>query len=307
MNPLQQHLFKALGLFLLCYSSCQTEVALPEFPYEPRVVIQGIMEPGFVPVVYLNHTVPYLSGTTDPAKLVVRNADVTILTEAETETLILDSVFLPLDCKYSYFYKGTRVIRRDTDYTLLISTAEKTYTATTSTGLTPVTIDEVSYTPAFKDLYGEHEGVITWFTDVAGETNYYRFEMSRLVDRSSRDVTGNKRDLLVPCLEEGESMMFTEVGRSVYHDKNQDGKQIKLIIEPALTHTVPVTIYVRIQTIDKATYDFYEQLDNQKLSQYNPFVEPVFLREGQFGKGAVGFFGSVVRSDSIRFEMPPDD
>ncbi|MEX1238334.1 MAG: DUF4249 family protein [Cyclobacteriaceae bacterium] len=286
---------------------CQQEVALPHLPYEERVVIQGIMEPDSVPIVYFNRTVPYLSGITDPALLVIRDASMVITSPGESDQLFPDSVFLPLDCKYSYFYKGNIPVKVNTSYTLLIASGPYTYSATTATSPRPVNIDKVSYTPAFKDLYGEHEGVITYFTDIPGEEHYYRFEMTRLVDRSSRDVTGNSRDLLVPCMEEGESMLFTEVGRSVYHDREQEGKQIKLIIEPALTHTTPVTIYVRIQTIDKAIYDFYDQLDNQKLSQYNPFVEPIFIREGQFGKRAVGYFGSMVRSDSVKFEMPPDD
>ena len=287
--------------------NCQTEVDLPQAPYDSRVIIQGIMEPDSVPIVYLNRTVPYLSGSTDPAKLAIRNATVTIGAEGETDHLKFDSMHLPLDCKYSYFYKGTIPARPNTTYTLEIIDGSKTYTTTTRTSLTPTTIDEVSYTPAFKDLYGEHEGVITYFTDNANETNYYRFEMTRKADLSSRDVTGNNRDLLVPCLEEGDTIMFTEIGRSVYNDKNLQGQQIKLVIEPALTHTVVVVIYVRIQSIDKATHDFYEQLDGQKISQYNPFVEPVFIKNGQFGKEAVGFFGSMIRSEAVRFEMPLDD
>ena len=151
-----------------------------------------------------------------------------------------------MDCKYAYFYKGKIPAVRHASYALEIIDRGKTYTATTTTFLTPVTIDEVSYTPAFKDLYGEHEGVITYFRDNPDEENYYRFEMTRKVDVNSRDVTGNNRDLLVPCLKEGDTIRFTEVGRSVYDDKNLQGQQVKLVIEPALTHTVVVLIHVRI-------------------------------------------------------------
>lgn len=293
-----------VGLIGIC---CQNEVPLPQLPYDERVIIQGVVEPDSVPIVYLNRTVPYLSGTTNPAQLVVRNAIVTVSTVETTDNLFLDSVFLPMDCNYAYFYKGNIPVERNTTYQLNIIDGAKTYSASASTTLTPVVIDKVSYTPAFKDLYGEHEGVIIYFKDVPGEENFYRFQMRRKVDRSVRDVTGNNRDLLVPCINEGDTIMFTEVGRSVYHDRNLQGQQIKLVIEPALTHMVNVMIDIRIQTIDKATYDFYDQLDGQKLSQYNPFVEPVFIRAGQFGKDAVGFFGSMVRSDSVRFEMPLDD
>lgn len=294
------------GLVIALYS-CQTEVDFPQLPYDARVVIQCIMEPDSVPVVYLNRTVPYLSGTTDPAKLVIRNASVKIHSDGETDHLLLDSLYLPLDCRYAYFYRGKIAARRNVTYRLDIIDRGKAYTATTTTSLTPVAIDEVSYTPAFKDLYGEHEGVITYFMDNPDEENYYRFEMTRKADISSRDVTGNNRDLLVPCLEEGDTIDFTEVGRSVYNDKNLQGQQVKLVIEPALTHTVVVLIHVRIQSVDKSTYDFYKQLDDQKLSQYNPFVEPIFINPGQFGKEAVGFFGSMIRSEAMEFVMPADN
>ena len=59
-----------------------------------------------------------------------------------------------------------------------------------------------------------------------------------------------------------------------------------------------------MQTIDKAMYDFYDQIDKQKLAQYNPFVEPIFLRDGQFGSKAIGFFGCSVRSSGVAFVFP---
>lgn len=305
LNPFK-NAFWLTGIAALTFS-CQNEIELPQLPYEDKAIIQGIVEPDSVPIVYFNRTVPFLSGTTDPAELVIRNASVIVSSVEDSDQLFLDSVYLPIDCKYSYFYKGTIKVKKNLTYTLQIINGTKTYTATTTTSLAPVTINRVSYTPAFKDLYGEHEGVITYFTDIPGEDNYYRFEMTRKVDRSTRYVTGNLRDLLVPCLQEGDTIVFTETGRSVYTDKNLQGQQITLVIEPALTHTVKVTIFVRIQTIDKFTYDFYDQIDGQKLAQYNPFVDPVFIQGGQFGEDAFGFFGSIVRSDSVRFEMPLDD
>ena len=104
--------------------------------------------------------------------------------------------------------------------------------------------------------------------------------------------------------------MYRELGRSVFSDQNLTGSQINMIIEPALSHgpdTLAGTFVsglVRIQTLDKATYDFYEQTDRQKLGVSNPFVEPTFLVEGQFGKDAFGFFGSLVRSEPVMFVFP---
>ena len=135
-----------------------------------------------------------------------------------------------MDCKYTYFYRGKIAAERNKTYTLEIIDGGKTYTATTTTSLTPVTIDKVSYTPAFKDLYGEHEGVITYFTDNPSEENYYRFEMTRKADVNSRDVTGNNRDLLVPCLKKGIQLILPRLGAQFMTIKIFRGNKSNLLL-----------------------------------------------------------------------------
>ena len=293
---------------LILFLTCQQEIVLPDLPYESRVIIQGFIEPDSVPVVYFNRAVPYISGTTNPAELVIRHARIIVGSVDEEDVLELDSTFVHMDCRYSYFYKGHIPVKMNTRYTLEIVDGAKTYTASATTALSPVTIDSVGYTPSFKDLYGAHEGIITWFNDIPDEENYYRFEMLREIDSTVRDVTlaDKNKPFVKPCLG-GDSVMFIEVGRSVYNDLTLQGSQIKIVIEPAITHFVPTEVFVRIETIDKTMYEFYDQIDEQKLSQYNPFVEPVFIRDGQFGKDAVGFFGSMIKSKAVRFEVPADD
>jgi hypothetical protein len=280
--------------------NCTKEIVLPQLPYDGRVSIQGIVEPDSIPRVYFNRTVPYLTGSTNTADLVIRNAIVKISSLGESDILSLDSTYDKVDCRYLYFYNGNVKARKNMSYTLEINDGLKTYTATATTSIVPVTIDSVSYTATFKDLYGEHEGVLTYFKDILNETNYYRYEMLRSVDSTVR--RGEKK-LYGSCLG-GESINYRELGRSVYSDQNLEGQQIKLVIEPAFSHTAGLVGYVRVQAIDKATYEFYDQIDRQKLGQYNPFVEPFFLKEGQFGKDAIGFFGARVKSEPVKFIFP---
>ncbi|MDQ6903819.1 MAG: hypothetical protein M3139_12510, partial [Bacteroidota bacterium] len=61
--------------------------------------------------------------------------------------------------------------------------------------------------------------------------------------------------------------------------------------------------YVSLQSVDKNIFNFYDNLDRQKLAQYNPFVEPVFIIPGQF-KDAIGVFGAYAVSDSVLFVYP---
>ncbi|MEO6406376.1 MAG: hypothetical protein ABIY51_00165 [Ferruginibacter sp.] len=55
--------------------------------------------------------------------------------------------------------------------------------------------------------------------------------------------------------------------------------------------------------VDKNIFNFYDNLDRQKLAQFNPFVEPVFIIPGQF-KDAIGVFGAYAVSDSVLFVYP---
>lgn len=285
---------------------CQKEIFIPQPFYAGKVSIQGIVEPDSIPIIYLNRTVPYLTGTTNTSELVIRNATVKISTVNESDLLSLDSTYSKVDCRYNYFYRGNSKAKANTVYTLEILVGQKMYTATASTQLSRVTIDSVTYTPIFKDLYGEHEGVIAYFKDIASENNYYRYEMFRAVDSTVR--RGEKK-LYGSCLA-NDTVMFLELGRSVYNDQNLEGLQIKIVAEPALSHKADtsrgyfVKGLVRIQTLDRATYEFYDQIDRQKLGVNNPFVEPSFLKEGQFGKDAFGFFGSRIRSEPILFIFP---
>ena len=286
--------------------SCQKEIFIPQAPYEGKVSIQGIVEPDSIPIVYFNRTVPYLTGSSNTTDLVIRNALIKISSLGESDILKLDSTYSKVDCRYNYFYKGSIKSKINTTYSLEIIDDLKTYSATASTTLSNVTIDSVTYTPIFKDVYGEHEGVITYFKDIPNETNYYRYEMFRAVDSTVR--RGEKK-LYGSCLA-NDTVMFRELGRSVYSDLNLEGLQIKIVAEPALSHTANpakgyyVKGWVRIQSLDNAAYQFYDQIDRQKLGVFNPFVEPFFLREGQFGKDAFGFFGSRIRSKPILFTFP---
>ena len=64
------------------------------------------------------------------------------------------------------------------------------------------------------------------------------------------------------------------------------------------------TGWVFIQSLDKNSAEFYKDLDDQLQAIQNPFIEPVFINTKI--KNAIGFFGSAVLSDSVRFIYPVD-
>lgn len=287
-------------LVAIFISSCQKDISIPQPPYDSKLSIQSLIEPDSLPKVYVFHTVPYFDPKIFNAQLVLREATVKIIGGGNTDVLHLDSIYDKVNCDYNFWFVGTIPILNNTDYTLDIFYNNETYTATATTNLLAATIDSVSYVQKFNDLYGEHEGVITYFKDVISQTNYYRYEMIRPIDASLKHAS---IALSTACLG-SDTVMVLEYGRSVYNDINLEGQQIKIVVEPAYTHRDGIQTKVRITTIDKHAYDFLDQIDKQKLGVYNPFVEPVFLTDGQFGSKAIGFFGSMKRSATVDFTFP---
>lgn len=280
--------------------SCQKNITLTPPTYYSKVSIQSLLEPDSLPAVYFNRTVPYFDKKVNFGDLVVRNARVKIQSSVATDSLRLDSTYDKIYCDYVYFYKGSKPIRRNETYTLNIRSEGETYTATAQTNIIPPVIDSTGYTYNFNDLYGAHEGVIVYFKDVPSQANYYRFEMVRQVD-SSRERAFAKN--ISACIGR-DTVTVHELGRSVYKDEGLSGRQIKIVIEPAYSHKKGTKGIVSVQSMDKNAYDFFDQLDRQKLAQYNPFVEPVFLKDGQFGNKAIGYFSAMAHSDPVKFVFP---
>ena len=291
-------------LSTILFFSCEKNITITPPAYQDKLSIQSMLEADSVPVVYFNRAVPYFGTDLSLQALVIRNAIIKITSNGITDSLKFDSIYSKTYCQYDYYYKGSIPVQLNKTYALTLVNGADTYIATANTNFSKATIDSTSFTPVFKDLYGEHEGVIVYFKDLPSQVNYYRYEMVRYVDTSTK-LAGPKLPASA-CLAKNrkDSALIHELGRSVYSDFGQTGQQIKIVIEPAYTHKEGTRGKIYIQTIDKNAYDFFDQLDKQKLAQYNPFVEPVFLREGQFGSKAIGYFSAMVKSSSINYIFP---
>jgi hypothetical protein len=284
------------------FFSCEKTITITPPPYLSRPSIQCMLEPDSLPHVYFNRTVPYFNENLLFKDLIIRNAQIKIQSSLGTDSLQLDSVYDKSFCQYNYYYKGNTTVQLNNTYTLTVINGADNFTANCQTSQLQPAIDSTGYTPAFTDLYGEHEGVIVYFKDIPAQANYYRYQMDRYADTSTLQAFVKAK--ASACLVGRDSALFHELGRSVYADNEIQGQQIKIVIEPAYTHINGTRGIVYIQAIDKNAYDFFDQLDKQKLTQRNPFVEPVFLRDGQFGSKAVGYFSSMVKSNGVLFIFP---
>ena len=294
---------KSIKLFLIIaltvLFACQKDIKLKPAQYDSQLSIECILIPGQIPQLFLQSSVPFFSPNTTPSQLFVRGASVSI-TGSFTDNLTTDSVFDKFRCRWIPFYKGAIPSQSGQTYHLSVTYDDKTYTASTTINQPKVSISTTSYVAEFHDVYGAHEGVIINFTDIAGSENFYRYQMSRAIDSS---VYGSSSlGLIHSTCTNGALFYIREVSRSIYFDKGLDGQSMQLIVEPAYGHSQNDTAFVFVQSLDKNSAEFYDNLDKQKLAQYNPFIEPVFLKTKI--AGCIGIFGSAVVSDSLLFVYP---
>lgn len=288
-------------LFIVLVSilaSCEKTVDVKPLPYDSKLSIQCMLLPGTAPVLYLNNSVPYFDKKISNRDLFVRGALVTIATGSSIDTLRPDSLLNKVFCQFEYFYKGKVITQSGSTYSLKVLAGSKAFTSTTTTNQSKAAITGVTYVSNFTDVYGEHEGVTVRFTDKPGEENFYRYQLSRKIDNT---VDYGESGIHSLCTN-GEKFPIQEIGRAVYNDKNKDGLPMSFTAEPVYKHKANDTAYVLLQTMDRESADFFDALDRQKLSAYNPFVEPVFLKTKI--EGCIGVFGAYTVSDSVLFVYP---
>ncbi len=305
MNVYSKHSRWMLSIMLgLLAVGCQKAITVEQQPYTPKISIEGLLQPGAIPKIYINRTVPFFRAveTQTASNLFVRDAEVMVASGGTVDFFRADSTFNRFFCRWEPFYIGTTEIRDNTQYELRVVHQGRTYTATTMTNLPTVKIDSVSYTDAFTDIYGGHEGVIVDFMDLLNQDNQYRFYTTRPL--TNKHETTDDLEYSSTCLPDGEFVEITEVSRFVYFDDNLDGAPVRFVAEPAYTQFKGDESLVYIQSIDEQVAFFYDTLDRQHEANINPFTEPVFLYTNI--EGAIGVFGAVNLSDPVRFIFPED-
>jgi hypothetical protein len=291
--------FLFASILATAFFGCVKNVAIKPPSYTPKLSVQSLITPGDTPKVYLYRTVPYLDAKITARELFVTDASVTMSGGGTAISFRIDSSFNNIRCEYDYFWKGDRAIMSNTTYALSINTNGKILAASAVTNQRKAAIDSVGYIPSYKDLYGEHEGVMIHFKDIPGAGDNYRYRMGRNIF----DSVVHAETEVSPCTI-GRLNYVEEIGRSVYSDQALDGQDMSFVFEPTFTHKQGQEAYITLQTLDKNLFMFYDNLDRQKLAQFNPFVEPVFIQPGQFGSEVIGVFGAYAVSDSVKFVYP---
>ncbi|MFC1618809.1 DUF4249 domain-containing protein [Candidatus Neomarinimicrobiota bacterium] len=280
---------------MLLLSNCDKSITIDLDSHESQLSVECILEPNRVPELFLGRTVGYFDTLTTNLDIFVADAFVTISGARRIDTLVVKNEFDHYLCRPRYLYRGSIPISPGREYNLIIVHDGKRYEAVTQMTVPAVQIDSISFIQEFSDIYGQHEGVVVSFTDIPGQRNYYRYRMDRVLSESQEDI--------VNCTEE--PYQATEIGRSLFFDTNIDGASLTIVIEPVFKHEEGDTAYILLQTLDKTTAQYYDDMDNQKESKENPFIEPIFINSN-IG-GAFGIFGASNFSTPIEFIYPEEE
>ena len=272
----------------------------PSTAFTGQLYIESILYPGEAPRVYLSRSLPFFDPGVTPQEIFARGATVTISSSLSTETLLADSTFDKFRCRWVPFYEGSIPTQYGESYNLMVVYDGKPYNASTTIDQDKVEIESVEYIAEFFDIFGGHDGVIITLTDPEGPGHFYRYQMNRTVTGEVNHV--DVLEGLIDDCTQGEVYAVTDLGRIIFSDENVDGQRLELLIEVAFEYVKDDSTYVFIQSLDKSTAEFLTELDEQSQAILNPFIEPIFL-ESKI-EGAIGFFGSAVRSDSVLFVYP---
>ena len=285
-------LTSALALML---GACEKEITVAVPETEPRLVVEGTIEPGEPPIIILTRTQSFFAPTdlSSFAGLFVKNAVVIVSNGLVTDTL--DMV-----CSS-------------------ILTEEQILLAAEATGLDPqllATVDICLYSTTDQAIFGEEGGVYDLRIEAEGKTLTSTTTIVpavpldslwfRLIDQDGSDgddstgflwarsfdppAPNNFYRVMTRRLNTGEDgaaldATFAAPLGSTSNDQYFNGQAIEFIIsrgsssfsdpeDRGSTFKRGDTVAVKLISLDKASYDFYRSYENNVATQGDLFTQP---------------------------------
>jgi hypothetical protein len=284
-------------IFTFLFVSCEREIEVKLPPAEDKVVIEGFLEQGTPPLVFITKSMGYFEPTdlTTIQNIIIRDAAVTMSVNGQEIDLELFCIsqlspsLLPLVSEltglsetqlisFNYcFYTTLNPAffgKIGSSYGLKINHNKREYTSTTTIP-EPVPLDSLW----FKLRDPERPEGIIWykFTDPANVYNAYRIYSKRL----------------------GKDSNYTPVSGSVFEDKFFDGKPIEAYYYPgrrgqedyrSLLVVEGDTVVTKFCSIDADAFRFLRDFTTSINSNGNPFAAPSTIATNIKG-GALGYWG----------------
>lgn len=273
-------------LFIIVFSSCEKAINLQPESQMPLLVVDGNIENGKPPYIFLSTSLDYFSSI-NPALLlqsIVTTATVTLSDGTKTDTL--QKLTQPLIPGVDITYYGSDTSNpanavlgaEGKTYTLTVYYNNNIYTAITTIPVVAKKIDSLWWKPApfIKDDTTKVVGMAR-LTDPKGYGNYIRY------------------------FTKVNSESFLPGAFSVFDDQVIDGTTYIAQVDKGIDRNQEIeredygyfkrgdTVTVKFANIDKATYNFWRTLEFSYQSVGNPFSSPVKVLSN-VSNGALGVF-----------------
>lgn len=298
------------ALILLLSGSCTTDISIPLPQGEPAVVVEGYIEPGLPPVVFLSRSVPYF-GDLSPAAFAstqLRGAEVKVTEGSNTVTLqevalsslppelrtflgsafgldynqLIDSLGLEL-----YFYTNTGLLGQvGRSYQLSVQAPGVSISATTSIpALNPV--DSIIINPHPQpQRYDTLYSLSVKYSDPPGRRNFIRYFTRRNQEPFFPGYFSSVLD---------DRSLFNVDGQSFTFPIERGWDPVAVIDQELYIYFVAGdTVTLRWCAIDEAHHGFWSSLEFDQASVGNPFASPVIIRSNI--QGGLGIWGGYAAS-----------
>jgi len=243
--------FFILFLFLV-FASCTKEIQLKTPKVDSEIVVDGYIEQGQFPVVYLTQSFPFCS-TIDSASLfqqIVSEAKVSVSDGEKIEilTLKLDTSFYP-----PLYYKGNEIIGEvGKQYNLKVEIRGKVITATTSILPIPYLNSLAFHLEEGMDTLGY---LLTDFSDNPNEKNFYRIYTK---------IKNKEKKFLTTYYNTFDDQYFN--GQTFHFVLYHTYSYISTTHFAQKYYKLGDTIDVKFCSIDKASFDFWNTYQGKVLN-----------------------------------------
>jgi hypothetical protein len=243
--------------------SCRKDVTLELPEYQEKIVVEGSIETGFPPVVFLSLSVPYFGefDFSHPETAFIKGATVVVSDGITADTL------KEADPSVGYLYIGTKIFGQEgRNYSLKITVNGSTYETSTSI-LKPARLDSLYFKT-------EHDNLgFIWqrFSEPAGSGDCYRWYAKRL--RRDQFYAAPWGSVFDDKFVDGKSFDFG-------YDRGPQPNQVQQYREDPERgyYRKGDTVAVKFCKIGRREYDFWYTYYQNKASNSNPFSAPANIK-----------------------------
>ncbi len=310
-------------LFVVVFTfSCTKEVEIDIPGFEEQLVVEGRIQTGERPIVFLSLSQNVYAPTDLGSYLqsFVYDANVSVTVDGVTTDLELMSINqLPLESqktlaemlRLEFYQIGFVPIQvYSTQNSSLLGQEGKTYTLSIEHNgisysgntqlLPPVSLDNLFWRP--DDVNPEYGRSVAILSDPPNEYNAYRWEGKRINIQSN----GEEMDTLFRSSNTGRGYFDDQFfnGLTIEFDppNRQARKDTTHLEEYKRYYRLGDSVVIRFSRVERAVHDFYDKKDVQLDSNGNPFATPVNIPSNI--EGALGIWAGIATGYDTLYCIP---